>query len=278
MTMPRPTPETPGEPEQERLNRLLAEAQTPIDPPRRETLRSRLLARAADGRAGESGLLTVRLKRGTWQTLKPGVRFKPLWDGPEGASVLIEFAPGAALPPHRHNWAEEGMVLRGHLQHSEVELGPGDYQLSPAGSRHGGIGSRDGALAFLRGTSLGHPASVWRELLGGILPLAGPEGTTVRGSGDAGWQEMAPGVTVRELWGDSDRWSRYYRLQPGTRLPEHGHRQDEECMVMEGEIYLGDILLLAGDYQVAPPGSRHRELTTDTGALLFVRGERGMAP
>ncbi|NJD06924.1 MAG: cupin domain-containing protein [Methylococcaceae bacterium] len=277
MTTPQSTQESPDEPDQERLNRLLAEGQTPVDPPRREALRSRLLARAADGRAGETGLLTVRLKRGSWQTLKQGVRFKPLWNGPEGASVLIEFAPGAALPAHRHNWAEEGMVLRGELHTAEVELGPGDYQLSPAGSRHGGIESRGGALAFLRGTSLGHSASVWRELLGGILPLAGPEGTTVRGAGD-GWIEIAPGVTVRELWGEGGRWSRYYRLQPGARLPEHGHRQDEECMVLEGEIYLGDILLLAGDYQLAPPGSRHRELTTDAGALLFVRGEREVAP
>jgi len=277
MTTRQSTQDSSADPEQERLHRLLAQGQTPIDPPEREALRSRLLARAADGRAGESGLLTVRLQRGSWQALKQGVRYKPLWNGREGASVLIEFAPGAALPPHRHHWAEEGMVLRGDLYSDDAELGPGDYQLSPAGSRHGGIGSRGGALAFLRGTSLGHSASLWRELLGGILPLAGPQGTTVRGSG-GGWREIAAGVAVRELWEEGGRCSRYYRVQPGARLPGHGHREDEECMVLEGEVHLGDILLLAGDYQVAPAGSRHQELTTEAGALLFVRGPREVAP
>ena len=43
-------------------------------------------------------------------------------------------------------------------------------------------------------------------------------------------------------------------------------------MVLSGEIFLGDILLQEGDYHIAPAGTEHLELFSDTGALFYVRG------
>jgi len=43
-------------------------------------------------------------------------------------------------------------------------------------------------------------------------------------------------------------------------------------MMLAGEVFLGDILLRAGEFQLAPAGSLHGEAYTDVGALLFVRG------
>jgi hypothetical protein len=37
-------------------------------------------------------------------------------------------------------------------------------------------------------------------------------------------------------------------------------------------VFLGDILLREGDYQLAPAGISHGEVYSDVGALLFRRG------
>ncbi|WP_232470725.1 MULTISPECIES: cupin domain-containing protein [Methylococcus] len=269
-------PNLPAESEQTELNDLLVESLAPIELSSgiREVLRTRLMDRIARSVADQAGLLTVRLKDGAWQTLRRGVRFKPLWTGPAGSSVLIEFAPGALLPAHRHSWTEEGIVLRGGLQMGSLDLGPLDYHLSPAGSRHASIRSRQGALAYLRGTSLGRKSSVLRELIGGLLPVTGPAPTTVFADNKEGWVEVAEGVMKKDLCSDGILASRFYRLAPGAKVPAHSHLQDEECMMLEGEVFLGDILLRAGEYQLAPVGTRHGEVFSDVGATLFVRGAR----
>jgi len=264
------------ESDQVELNRLLLAGLTPIppNPKQQEFLRIRILERITHSIANQAGLLTVRLKDGVWQTLKSGIRFKPLWTGSEGSSILIEFAPGAALPAHRHSWVEEGMVLQGDLEMGELELGPLDYHLSPVGSRHASIRSRQGALAYLRGTSLGHKPSVLRELLGGLLPSGGDLSLTVFANDNHNWVEVAEGVFRKDLCSDNACASRIYRLEPGALIPEHAHLLDEECMMLEGEVFLGDILLRAGEYQLAPAGSLHSEVYSDVGATLFVRGAR----
>lgn len=44
--------------------------------------------------------------------------------------------------------------------------------------------------------------------------------------------------------------------------------------MLDGDLFIDDLLLRAGDYQLAPAGSVHREVYTDVGATLFVRGGR----
>jgi len=79
-------------------------------------------------------------------------------------------------------------------------------------------------------------------------------------------------VYVKECWTDGTITSRLCRLEAGACLDGHDHPHDEECMMLSGDIFLGDILLQAGDYQIASAGSQHLEISSDTGALLFVRG------
>ena len=85
------------------------------------------------------------------------------------------------------------------------------------------------------------------------------------------WQNIAPLVDMKLLHDDGLSRSILLRLQPGGRLPAHGHAADEECIVLEGEGSIGDIFLRAGDYHLAPKGMRHGETFTATGALLFIR-------
>lgn len=262
----------PDIPEPIELNLMLAEGIAPADlpPGLKRAMRERLLARVSQSLAEHAGLLTVRREEGGWQRIARGIRIRLLWHGPQGNSILIELAPGTALPVHRHLWVEEGIVLRGEVQIGELTLVPFDYQVSPAGSRHAPIRSREGALAFLRGTSLGHTSSLLREIVGGIWPRRGEAARTVFAAGN--WIEVAQGVQKKALWSDGKMASCFFRLAPGTRLAGHLHPADEECLMLAGELFLGDVLLRQGDYQLASAGSRHGEVYTDVGALLYVRG------
>jgi ChrR Cupin-like domain len=63
------------------------------------------------------------------------------------------------------------------------------------------------------------------------------------------------------------------RLQPGAVLPAHRHPIDEECVVLEGELRIGERLVLkAGGFHLARKELPHADITTDTGALIFLRG------
>ena len=93
---------------------------------------------------------------------------------------------------------------------------------------------------------------------------------------DAGtWMNLLPHVQVKVLHTDG-RWnSILLRMAPASSLPAHFHEDNEECVVMEGEVYIGEMRVKAGDYHLAPSGSRHGELRSDTGALLFLRTTKG---
>ena len=67
------------------------------------------------------------------------------------------------------------------------------------------------------------------------------------------------------------------RMEQGASLPAHDHPTAEECVVLEGEVWLGDVHCHAGDYHRAPRGKPHGALRTDGGCLLYVRtgGEVG---
>ena len=102
-------------------------------------------------------------------------------------------------------------------------------------------------------------------------PGAQPELLTIRAQ--EGWKTIAPGVEMKDLYTDDASHARSFllRMQPGSSLPEHEHSGDEECVMIEGEASLGGILLRAGDYHMAPKGVPHGAVSTETGALLYVR-------
>ncbi len=103
------------------------------------------------------------------------------------------------------------------------------------------------------------------------MPGKGPAVHTIRASqGD--WRGIAPGAEERIVWRDGDTVSRFIRLAPGSRLARHAHAGNEECMMITGDAFFGDLLVQAGEFHLAPAGSEHGEVSSDNGALLFVRG------
>ena len=93
---------------------------------------------------------------------------------------------------------------------------------------------------------------------------------TVR-AGEGAWVALTERVTMKVLHSTGPGKSFLLRLEPGAALPAHDHAADEECLVLEGEVWLGDIHVHAGDYHLAPKGTPHGVVISPTGALLFIR-------
>jgi quercetin dioxygenase-like cupin family protein len=100
---------------------------------------------------------------------------------------------------------------------------------------------------------------------------------TVR-TAEGEWVPLAPDIAVKVLDDDGAMQSFLLRLDPGARLPAHDHPDDEVCVILEGTVRLGDVEVSAGDYHMAPAGSRHGELFSATGAVLFIRTRSGTIP
>ena len=43
--------------------------------------------------------------------------------------------------------------------------------------------------------------------------------------------------------------------------------------MLQGELFLDDLLLQPGDYQLAPAGTGHRITQTDTGIVIYAHGD-----
>ena len=95
---------------------------------------------------------------------------------------------------------------------------------------------------------------------------------TVRDA-EAGWPDYAPGIRRRVLWQREGQAALLYHARPGAAVPHHTHGHDEECLMVRGELFLDDILLQEGDYQLAPAGTDHRITQTDTGVVIWAHGD-----
>ncbi len=238
--------------------------------------RQRLMQRLAASLAAEAGMVTVRRRRAAPETLAEGVRAQTLYradapalrPGEPRRARLIELAEGATLAPallgdeaalgacHR-----EWLVLEGRLRRAgsdEPALTALDYHHTPAGHATSGWRAEAPTLLFLRESE--------QPTRAGDLP------STVRDA-EAGWPEFAPGIRRRVLWARDGQAALLYRAEPGAAVPQHRHGHDEECLMVAGELFLDDLLLQRGDYQLAPAGSGHRVTATDTGVVIYAHGD-----
>jgi hypothetical protein len=118
------------------------------------------------------------------------------------------------------------------------------------------------------------PAGLFDIILDAIDAGAGEElpGTQTRRAGTGVWTEMSPGVTYTVLFEDpvAKRRSILVRALPGSNYGSHFHDEGhEECLVLEGDLIMGDLKLLPGDYHIAAKGSTHPVATTMSGCLLY---------
>lgn len=102
-----------------------------------------------------------------------------------------------------------------------------------------------------------------------------PPGTVTIRSADMQWVSAGPGVEVKVLRMDRERNDQtvLIRMQPGGIVVGHRHTQEEECWVLEGEVFIGNHRLGQGDMHVARPGVVHAPIRAPKGALLMIRSE-----
>ena len=95
---------------------------------------------------------------------------------------------------------------------------------------------------------------------------------TIR-SGEGEWITIAPGVKKKILSYNAEEQVQSFllRMAPDAVIPAHDHTKDEECLMLEGDVSFGDLRLSVGDYHLARKGSRHGPVSTEKGALAFIR-------
>jgi quercetin dioxygenase-like cupin family protein len=112
------------------------------------------------------------------------------------------------------------------------------------------------------------------ERIGALIASQPAQTQTVRAD-TVDWISFSPNVWVKTLRRDVDRNLQMvlFRIEPGGIVPAHEHTREEECLVLEGEIFIGEHRVGAGDLHVAAAGAAHADITTRTGALVMVRSE-----
>ena len=129
-----------------------------------------------------------------------------------------------------------------------------------------------GALYDTIRTRVSASIQTWRNWSGGTETPLRPGLTTLRA--DAGtWEPIGiDGISVRRLAVDPERRmvTMLIRMDPGTSYPSHRHAANEECYVLEGELYVANEVLRAGDFQRAAKGSIHGPQRTEKGCTLLL--------
>ena len=92
-------------------------------------------------------------------------------------------------------------------------------------------------------------------------------------SDEGEWSNIgAPGVQMRSLFRDarSGRTTFLVRMDPGARIPSHFHHDDEQCLVLEGDIGWGELVYRKGDFVVMGKATTHPEIQSRDGNLLLL--------
>jgi hypothetical protein len=86
------------------------------------------------------------------------------------------------------------------------------------------------------------------------------------------WRDVAPGIACKILARDAERQrvSMLVRLAPGTEYPPHVHAGVEELHLLDGELWIDDRKLVAGDDSRAEPGTRDRRVFSETGCTCVL--------
>ena len=131
----------------------VARAVAPVDVSTETRRRLWAKIRNAVAAPESAGTTTSRAAADGWIALSPLVECRLLRvdAGSRRQTVLIRAEPGGRIPRHRHTQDEECIVLEGECHIGDHHLRAGDAHFAAAGSWHGDITTRIGALVLVRG-------------------------------------------------------------------------------------------------------------------------------
>ena len=84
-----------------------------------------------------------------FSVLRPGVEIHVLHEAPDGARVaILRYAPGAEVPPHRHEGFEYIYVLEGEQADERGSYAAGELVINEPGATHRVV-SRTGCVVLI---------------------------------------------------------------------------------------------------------------------------------
>jgi anti-sigma factor ChrR (cupin superfamily) len=86
------------------------------------------------------------------------------------------------------------------------------------------------------------------------------------------WEQVAAGIECKLLATDLERHrvSMLVRLAPGATYPAHTHAGREELHLLDGELWIDERKLFAGDYNFGAPGARDERIWSETGCTCLL--------
>ncbi len=232
------------------------------DAQRDAVMASALLDRARQSAIAHRNYVTRRREARSYAEVTAGMRSCTLRLGDGVRIDLVQLAPDAALAWPAGVLALEVLVMTGTLHVdsgrmlSQHDLGV--FRQSSPPLRAGSAGAHLYVRSLLAVASLPAAEQLWWS------------------SNDAtrapGWEPLSEGVEIKGLRCVGNVVSTLARIAPGAVVVDHGHGLDEDCMMLQGDLFLGDILLRENDYQMAPAGGTHVNSMSDTGALFYFHG------
>src|SRR6476620_4158694 len=98
-----------------------------------------------------------------------------------------------------------------------------------------------------------------------VLPLA-------RQWSEPEWEQVAPGIECKLLATDTARHrvSMLVRLAPGASYPPHTHAGIEELHLLDGEMWIDERKLFAGDYNYGAPAAGDERVWSETGCTCVL--------
>jgi ChrR Cupin-like domain len=228
------------------LTAALSRSSSPLPP----GLRQRLMDRVVAHRRANADIQTLRKPMMQSPEEGPGWQRWPLRQG----SQILSLQAGAAwtLPEGSH----ELLLLGGALRVGEALLAPHQHAL---------VGANTPLQAL-------EPARFYWRQHGDSDPFQADPGQVRVAPAAQGWQPLRDGVQICPLHAARGAISLLARFDAGGRVPSHPHQVDEQCLMVEGDLFLGDVLLREGGFQFAPSGSAHGDLFADAPCLLFFHG------
>ncbi|MBV5293445.1 MAG: cupin domain-containing protein [Curvibacter lanceolatus] len=245
---------------------------------RYERVMQRLMGRVQLSVAAHSDYLTVRRGGSAWLGGAPVGGPAVLREDAFFRVELLHLRDGQPLPWPEGVLAQEVLLLQGAWASPSGSDAATDYRYSYRVRRAPGQGPDQPPMPLL---AHGDTQAYVRHLRAPVEQLPPLEARwwqralapqTQVEPGLSAWIASGPGVQVCLLSGDAQVVSMLVRFEAGAGVNDHHHALDEDCLVLEGEMFLGDMLLQPGDYQLAPAGGGHFGEFSDVGVLFFFHG------
>jgi len=232
-----------------------------------ESQQQAVVERGSDSEAHAipTGWTIVRAGDGRWESGdRDGSSSKLLsHDAAEGRRMLLlRLEAGGAYPGFRPADTVELYLIDGDLRLNGALLGAGDFCALPAGTALSDMVSLGGCQAILLRPDRTE-AETADHTPSDIVIVRATEGAWLAGP--------AEGVTVKPLFNDPARGTATYlvRAEPGSRLSPHRHITADQTFLLEGDGRMGTLVIEAGDYYRAEPGTVHEVSWTNRGCLCL---------